>query len=212
MEQQTGSKLGKEYVKAEYCHLAYLTSMKSTSWGGRRQDGGGIGRGDHFLSYKFIKRTIELRANFTKQLLIISWGHQAPRKAGGRRQVGGERGRLGPKDRIPYHTANRPPDLIQRLPEILDGRHPLGGSWLNTGCMHPTGTGWDWGWGCGGEKACRTWGECARQAPGCLSRLDGEGTKSKHSFLFRALWNTRGLEPRTAQGTLHIEQPGAWAG
>ena len=31
MEQQTGSKLGKEYVKAEYCHLAYLTSMKSTS-------------------------------------------------------------------------------------------------------------------------------------------------------------------------------------
>ena len=31
MEQQTGSKLGKEYVKAAYCHLAYLTSMQSTS-------------------------------------------------------------------------------------------------------------------------------------------------------------------------------------
>ena len=31
MEQQTGSKLGKEYVKAVYCHPAYLTSMKSTS-------------------------------------------------------------------------------------------------------------------------------------------------------------------------------------
>ena len=29
MEQWTGSKLGKEYVK--YCHLAYLTSMQSTS-------------------------------------------------------------------------------------------------------------------------------------------------------------------------------------
>ena len=28
MEQQTGSKLGKEYVKAEYCHSAYLTSMQ----------------------------------------------------------------------------------------------------------------------------------------------------------------------------------------
>ena len=27
MEQQTGSKLGKEYVKAVYCHPAYLTSM-----------------------------------------------------------------------------------------------------------------------------------------------------------------------------------------
>ena len=32
MEQQTGSKSGKEYVKAVYCHSAYLTYMKSTSW------------------------------------------------------------------------------------------------------------------------------------------------------------------------------------
>ena len=31
MEQQTGSKLGKEYVKAAYCHLAILTYMQSTS-------------------------------------------------------------------------------------------------------------------------------------------------------------------------------------
>ena len=31
MEQWTGSKLGKEYVKAVYCQLAYLTSMQSTS-------------------------------------------------------------------------------------------------------------------------------------------------------------------------------------
>ena len=31
MEQQTGSKLGKEYVKAVYCHSAYLTHMQSTS-------------------------------------------------------------------------------------------------------------------------------------------------------------------------------------
>ena len=31
MEQRTGSKLGKEYVNAIYCHLAYLTSMKSVS-------------------------------------------------------------------------------------------------------------------------------------------------------------------------------------
>ena len=31
MEQRTGSKLGKEYVKAVYCHLAYLTCMQSTS-------------------------------------------------------------------------------------------------------------------------------------------------------------------------------------
>ena len=32
MEEQTGSKLGKDYVKAVYCHPAYLTYMQSTSW------------------------------------------------------------------------------------------------------------------------------------------------------------------------------------
>ena len=32
MEQRTGSIMGKEYVKAVYCHPAYLTSMQSTSW------------------------------------------------------------------------------------------------------------------------------------------------------------------------------------
>ena len=32
MEQQTGSKLGKEYIKAVYCHPAYLTYMQSTSY------------------------------------------------------------------------------------------------------------------------------------------------------------------------------------
>ena len=31
MGQQTGSKLGKEYIKALYCHLAYLTYMKNIS-------------------------------------------------------------------------------------------------------------------------------------------------------------------------------------
>ena len=31
MEKQIGSKLGKEYVKAVYCHSAYLTYMQSTS-------------------------------------------------------------------------------------------------------------------------------------------------------------------------------------
>ena len=31
MEQQIGSELGKQYVKAVYCHPAYLTYMQSTS-------------------------------------------------------------------------------------------------------------------------------------------------------------------------------------
>ena len=32
MEQQIGSKQEKEYIKAVYCHPAYLTYMQSTSW------------------------------------------------------------------------------------------------------------------------------------------------------------------------------------
>ena len=35
MEQQTGSKLGKEYIKAVYCHPAYLTYMQSKMWNAR---------------------------------------------------------------------------------------------------------------------------------------------------------------------------------
>ena len=47
----------------------------------RSQDGGGIGRRDHFLFYKFIERTTEQWTKLTKQLLIASSEHQAPRKA-----------------------------------------------------------------------------------------------------------------------------------
>ena len=32
MKQWTGSKLGKEYVKAVYCHSAYLTYLQNISW------------------------------------------------------------------------------------------------------------------------------------------------------------------------------------
>ena len=32
MEQPTGSKSGKEYIKAIYCHPAYLTYMQNTLW------------------------------------------------------------------------------------------------------------------------------------------------------------------------------------
>ena len=32
MEQQTGSKYEKDYVKAVYCHPAYLIYMQGTSW------------------------------------------------------------------------------------------------------------------------------------------------------------------------------------
>ena len=32
MEQQTGCKSGKKYIKAVYCHPAYLTYMQNASW------------------------------------------------------------------------------------------------------------------------------------------------------------------------------------
>ncbi|XP_055402371.1 uncharacterized protein LOC129626912 [Bubalus kerabau] len=49
--------------------------------GGRSQDGGGVGQGEHFLPHKFIKRAFKRRVNSTKQLLNAGRGHQAPRKA-----------------------------------------------------------------------------------------------------------------------------------
>ena len=47
----------------------------------KKHDIRGIGRGDHFLPYKFIKRSFECWATSTKQLLNTGGGHQAPRKA-----------------------------------------------------------------------------------------------------------------------------------
>ena len=66
---------------------------------------------------------------------------------------------LCPKDCSPYCTANRPPVSNQRPPEILEGRHPPGGSWQDTGRRHPTDVGGDWGWGRGGQKVHHTRGE-----------------------------------------------------
>ena len=58
MEQQTGSKSGKEYVKAVYCHSAYLTYMQSISW----------------ETLDWIKHTLESR------LLGERWHHTYGRK------------------------------------------------------------------------------------------------------------------------------------
>ena len=61
--------------------------FKWLSLAGRSQDGRGIGWGDHFLSYKFIEKTIERWTKFTKQLLIASSGHQAPKGLSSSHQV-----------------------------------------------------------------------------------------------------------------------------
>ena len=98
---------------------------------------------------------------------------------------GGERGRLGPKDRSPHPLQTGLQFLTKDLLRfwVLDSRRE-GRS--ETGRRPPTGTGGDWGREHGGEKACHSRGEGARQAPGCLSRWDAEGTKSRRSFLLRA--------------------------
>ena len=81
---------------AVYYHPAYLTYMQRTScemmgWmkhkpvsrllGEETGEDGGVGRGEHFLPHKFIKRAFKCRVNSTKQLLNAGRGHQAPRKA-----------------------------------------------------------------------------------------------------------------------------------
>ena len=54
IEQRTGSKLGKEYLKAVYCHTAYLTYMQSASWkmsGWMKQAGIKIAGGNNNFRY-----------------------------------------------------------------------------------------------------------------------------------------------------------------
>ena len=60
MEKRTGSKVGKEYVKAVYCHPAYLTYMQSTS--------------REMLSW--MKHKLESR--FLGEILITSDMHMTP--------------------------------------------------------------------------------------------------------------------------------------
>ena len=46
-------------VKEESEKFSLKLNIQKTKIMGRSQDGGGIGRGDHFLFYKFIERTTE---------------------------------------------------------------------------------------------------------------------------------------------------------
>ena len=78
--------IGRAETEAEAQWFGHLMqradSPEKTLMGwGRSQDGGGVGQEDHFLPYKFIERTFERWANFTKQLLTTSRRHQALRKA-----------------------------------------------------------------------------------------------------------------------------------
>ena len=59
----------------------YFPTYKLNSMRGSAEDGRRVGRGEHFLPHKFIKRTFKHQVNSTKQLLNAGRGHQAPRKA-----------------------------------------------------------------------------------------------------------------------------------
>ena len=72
--------------------------------------------------------TTRLFPELSKYQRRASWWQTGPLPTGGRRQGGGERGKLSLREGTPYHTANRLPASNQRLPETLDGQHPLGGS------------------------------------------------------------------------------------
>ena len=72
----------------------------------------------------------------TERIAEKSW-LAADRPIPHRRQEagGGEKGKLGLRDGIPYQTANRLPASSQRLPGILDGRQLLGGSQPETNSL-----------------------------------------------------------------------------
>ena len=132
------------------------------------------------------------------------------------RQGGGERGKLGPRDSTPYQTANRLPVSNQRLPEMPDVWHLLGGSRLETSSPEQTqGTldrcAWTlrlgpWrGWGAphpGRVRPSSSW----------LPELLGRGrhkTKAQPSLCFCGVpenWNRMPLRAHSLLNSLEPEQ------
>ena len=114
----------------------------------------------------------------------------SPSLARGRRQWGGERGKLGPRDGTPTKLQTGFQSLTKDFLRFWvadicrEGRSKRPAP-QNRHKTHPTGG--NWGWDRGGEKVHRTRGECARQAPGSLSCSAEEGTKRRpnqvHAFV-----------------------------
>ena len=149
-----------------------------------------------------VGRTKEGLSNSREEL--ASCGPAHPPKGGG------ERGKHGPRDGIPYQTADRPPVSNQRLPEILDGRHPSGGSRLETSSPEQTQ----------GSPNRRAAAEGIRRtAPResviikFLAAWAAWAGKAQNAGPTESviLWSTQKLAPHITQGLFPIEQPGAWA-
>ena len=72
MEQQTGSKSGKGYVRAVYCHLDYLTYMQSASWEM-------LDWKKHTLESKIARRTIN-NLRYTDETTLMSESEEPPKR------------------------------------------------------------------------------------------------------------------------------------
>ena len=70
MEQQTGSKLGKKYLKAVYCHPAYLTYMQSTSCEM-------LGRMKHKLESRLLEE-ISVKLRYTEDTTLMAENEEEP--------------------------------------------------------------------------------------------------------------------------------------
>ena len=85
MEQQTGSKLGKKYVKAVYCHPAYLTYRQSTSWetlgSGLEEAQAGIKTARRNNNFKYVDDTT-LTAESEEELKSLLMVKEESEKAG----------------------------------------------------------------------------------------------------------------------------------
>ena len=89
VEQQTGSKLGKEYGKAVYCHPVYLTDMRRTSCGM-------LG----WMSYKLESRLLgeisttsdmQLEKEMATHSSVLAWRIPGRREPGGLLSMGSHR-------------------------------------------------------------------------------------------------------------------------
>ena len=131
---------------------------------------------------------------------------QRGRREAGRQQPELERGKLGPRDGILYQTASRLPVANQVFlgSWTVDSRQE-GGSQRSAPqrrhtthlrrhscCAHRKLSGWDGG----GDKTHRpTWGECACQAPSCLSCSDLGRAQNAGPSESAPLWSTQVPEP-----------------
>ena len=127
-------------------------------------------------------------------------------------EAGGRgKGQTHPRDSIPYQAANRLPVSNQRLPET---------GWLTSAGMvtarnqlprrHTWPARGNWGWARGGDKAHRTRGEGARQAPAAWAARKGKAQNAGPTEA-APLWRTRKLAPHATRGPLPGERPGARA-